>query len=76
MSDQLLFNMGTILFFIGFVIVFVAVILMVLTSMGEKGKVRGGGAVIIGPFPIVFGTNREMPWFPRLVSYFRERGVA
>jgi uncharacterized protein (TIGR00304 family) len=26
---------------------------------GEGGKIRGGGAVIIGPIPIVFGTDKK-----------------
>jgi len=35
-------------------------ILLVLSgAKGGKGKVRGGGAVIIGPVPIVFGTDKE-----------------
>ena len=59
MSDQLLFSLGVILVFVGFLIAFVAVILMFFTTMRGKGKVKGGGAVIIGPFPIVFGTDRE-----------------
>lgn len=59
MSDQLLFNLGVILVFAGFLIAFVAVILMFFTTTREKGKVKGGGAVIIGPFPIIFGTDRE-----------------
>jgi len=59
MSDQLLFNIGTILIFAGFIIAFVAVILMFFTTARGKGKVKGGGAVIVGPFPIVFGTDRE-----------------
>jgi len=59
MSDQLLFSIGTILVFAGFIIAFVAVILMFFTTTRGKGKVKGGGAVIVGPFPIVFGTDRE-----------------
>jgi len=59
MNDQLLFDIGVILVFAGFVIAFVAVVLMFLTTMRGRGKVKGGGAVIIGPFPIVFGTDRE-----------------
>jgi uncharacterized protein (TIGR00304 family) len=59
MSDQLLFNLGAILVFAGFLIVFVAVLLMFFTATRGKGKFEGGGAVIIGPFPIVFGTDRE-----------------
>lgn len=55
----MLFSIGVILLFAGFVIAFVAVILLVITAMKGKGKVRGGGAVIIGPFPVVFGTDKE-----------------
>ena len=59
MSDQLLLSLGVILVFAGFLIAFVAVILMFFTTTRRKGKVKGGGAVVIGPFPIVFGTDRE-----------------
>jgi len=59
MSGQLLFNLGILLVFAGFIIAFIAVILMFLTTMRGKGKAKGGGAVIVGPFPIVFGTDRE-----------------
>ena len=59
MSNQLLFDLGVILVFAGFLIAFVAVILLFFTVTRGKGKFEGGGAVIIGPFPIVFGTNRE-----------------
>jgi len=59
MSDQLLFNIGMILIFTGFLIAFVAVVLLFFVTVRGKGKIRGGGAVIIGPFPIVFGTDKE-----------------
>ncbi len=59
MSDQLLFNVGMILIFAGFLITFLAVVLLFFTPIRGKGKVRGGGAVIIGPFPIIFGTDKE-----------------
>jgi len=55
----LLFSIGAILLFTGFVIALVAVILLALTAIRGKGKVRGGGAVVIGPFPIIFGTDKE-----------------
>lgn len=54
-----MFNLGVVLVFAGFIIAFIAVIFMFLTAMKGKGKVKGGGAVIIGPFPIVFGTDKE-----------------
>jgi len=58
--DQALFNMlGVMLIFTGFVITLIAVLLWILMTVKGGGKVRGGGAVIIGPFPIVFGTDKE-----------------
>jgi len=60
MSDQLLWSVGLTLVFVGFAVAFVAVVLLVLKGFKSKGgRVRGGGAVIIGPIPIVFGTDKE-----------------
>ena len=39
-------------------IVVVAVILLSISG-AKKGKVRSGGAIIIGPIPIVFGTDKK-----------------
>ena len=39
-------------------IIAVAVFLLSVRGAG-KGKVRGGGAVIIGPIPIIFGTDKK-----------------
>jgi len=57
MSEQL-WNVGIILILAGFSVTFIAVILLFFTAFKE-GKVKGGGAIIIGPFPIVFGTDKE-----------------
>ena len=54
-----MFDVGVILVFAGFITAFVAVLLLFLGIMRGEGKVKGGGAVIIGPFPIVFGTDRK-----------------
>jgi len=62
MSGEPLWNLGVILVFVGFILSFVALVLFVLSGLrGRKveGKVRGGGVVVIGPFPIVFGTDKE-----------------
>jgi len=60
MNDQLLWSVGLTLVFVGFAIAFIAVVLLFLRSSKSKGgKVRGGGAVIIGPIPIIFGTDKE-----------------
>jgi len=55
-SDSLV-TLGFVLFLMGFVAVFVSIVLMLFSSADGEKEVRGGGAVIIGPFPIVFGTD-------------------
>lgn len=60
MSDQWLWSIGLTLVFVGFAIAFIAVVLLFLRGFKSKrGKVRGGGVVIIGPVPIIFGTDKE-----------------
>ena len=59
MNEQLLFTAGFILILAGFITVFVAGLLLLFKALREKGRVRGGGVVMIGPFPIVFGTDKE-----------------
>lgn len=59
-ADQLLWSAGVALILVGFAVAFIAIIWLVLSgARGGKTKVRGGGAVIIGPIPIVFGTDKE-----------------
>jgi len=43
----------------GFVLAFVAVILLAIRNRGTGGQTRGGGVLLIGPIPIVFGSDRE-----------------
>lgn len=60
MADQSLWSIGFGLILLGFALVFIAMIWLVLS--GRKGggsKVKGGGAIIIGPIPIIFGTDKE-----------------
>ena len=58
MNEQL-WNIGIILILVGFLVTFIATVLLFFTAFKGKGKVKGGGAVIIGPFPIIFGTDKE-----------------
>jgi uncharacterized protein (TIGR00304 family) len=60
MPDQSLLNIGVALVLLGFLISVIAVFWMVFSGVkSEKGKVRGGGVIIIGPIPIIFGTDKE-----------------
>ncbi len=54
MRGELLIAGGIILIFIGFMMIFLGA----LMSAGEHGEVEGGGVIMIGPIPIVFGTQR------------------
>lgn len=63
MDPEILSGWGMALIFVGILITLIAVVLLftsgVKTSKEGKEKVKGGGAIIIGPFPIVFGTDKE-----------------
>lgn len=56
---EALYSLGIALMFVGILVILVALILLFLQGVKGEGKVRGGGAIIIGPFPIVFGTDKE-----------------
>jgi uncharacterized protein (TIGR00304 family) len=53
-----LYALGIALIFVGVLIIVVAVILLFISGV-KKGKVKGGGAIIIGPVPIIFGTDKK-----------------
>ncbi|MDH5447546.1 MAG: DUF131 domain-containing protein [Candidatus Bathyarchaeota archaeon] len=60
MSDSaFLATLGFALILMGFIVVFVAIILLLFSSANDEKRVKGGSAIIIGPFPIVFGTDRK-----------------
>ena len=59
MSDQLLWSIGLTLLLTGFALVFIATILLSVKGSRGKGKVKAGGVVIIGPVPIIFGTDKQ-----------------
>ncbi|MGA2766937.1 MAG: DUF131 domain-containing protein [Candidatus Bathyarchaeia archaeon] len=59
MDTQTLYSLGTTLAFAGILIIIVATALIVLSKNRKKGNVKGAGAIIIGPIPIVFGTDKE-----------------
>jgi uncharacterized protein (TIGR00304 family) len=59
LADSLLFNIGLLLALAGFAMAVVAIFIAILRSAKGTGKIRGGGVVMIGPVPIVFGTDKE-----------------
>jgi uncharacterized protein (TIGR00304 family) len=53
-----LYALGIALIFVGVLIIVLAVLLLSVLSV-KKGKVKGGGAIIIGPISIIFGTDKK-----------------
>ncbi len=60
-----LVELGFLLIFIGFVLVFLAILLSMIKM---EGKVEGGGVVLIGPFPIIFGTSKSIAKIALLIA--------
>jgi len=59
LADDLVFSIGLLLAIAGFVVGILAFIIAIAKSMRGSGKVRGGGVVMIGPVPIIFGTDKQ-----------------
>jgi uncharacterized protein (TIGR00304 family) len=54
-----LYGLGSTLILIGVVLMVIAILLVFISNLKGKGKARSSGAIIIGPIPIVFGTDKE-----------------
>lgn len=55
---ETLYALGIALIFVGMLILVIAILSLSISSI-KKGKIRGGGAIIIGPIPIIFGTDKK-----------------
>lgn len=44
---------------IGIVFIFIGFILIVVSSLPQKTEIKSGGVVLIGPVPLIFGTDKE-----------------
>jgi len=58
MLSDYLFGIGVLLVLAGLVLA-----LFVAVAAGTRGRVRGGGLVLVGPIPIMFGTDRRIMRF-------------
>jgi uncharacterized protein (TIGR00304 family) len=52
------YALGIVLIIVG-VAVIVAVIVLLSMGEGKKGKMQGAGVIMIGPIPIIFGTDKK-----------------
>ena len=52
-------DLGFLLIILGFVLAVTAMLIMVLRSPRGSGSAKGAGLILIGPIPIVFGTDKQ-----------------
>ena len=57
MDTSLLYSLGIILIVVGILIVILAVLLSI--GKAENAKVKGAGVIMIGPIPIIFGSDKK-----------------
>lgn len=50
------------LLFLGLAMILIGVLLLVLAMAFSGSQAGVGGFILIGPFPILFGTGPEAPW--------------
>jgi uncharacterized protein (TIGR00304 family) len=58
MNANTLFETGLILVFAGFILAFISAFVLVFRGSKTGSKMKGGGIVMLGPFPIIFGTDK------------------
>ena len=58
MDLAVFYGLGFALVVIGIIII-IAVIILASTGGAKKGKVRGAGIIMIGPIPLIFGTDKK-----------------
>jgi len=57
--SQLLLSVGFILVVVGVAVILFSIILATLQAR-RGGRVKGGGVILIGPIPIIFGSDARM----------------
>ena len=58
-GEMTLVTVGLVLIFVGFMVIFLAALLVFLKGARFRGRTRGGALIMIGPIPVVFGTDKE-----------------
>jgi uncharacterized protein (TIGR00304 family) len=58
-NPEILYSLGIAFVFIGIVVLLLAFLLLFFSGIKNGEKIRGGGAIIIGPIPIISGTDKN-----------------
>jgi uncharacterized protein (TIGR00304 family) len=57
-DEAVFYGLGIVLVVVGIIIIVIAVILASVHGTG-RGAVKGAGVIMIGPIPIILGTDRK-----------------
>jgi uncharacterized protein (TIGR00304 family) len=57
-NGSVFYALGAVLVVVGIIIIVIAIVIMSMRDAGE-GKVKGAGIIMIGPIPIIFGTDKK-----------------
>ncbi len=71
MNEFEITKLGFTLIFAGMIVAILGVLLIfvsLLKSQNMKSEIRGGGVILIGPFPIVFGTDKQSATFAAVLG--------
>ncbi len=60
MRGEVIITAGIILIMVGVLLTFIGTALTAASQPKEKGEVKAAGVVMIGPVPIIFGSDRNM----------------
>jgi uncharacterized protein (TIGR00304 family) len=52
-------DVGFLLVIIGFALALIGMVILVVRSPRGQGSAKGAGVLLIGPIPIVFGTDKQ-----------------
>jgi uncharacterized membrane protein len=59
MSSNQVGGIASALVIMGFILAAIAIMIMAASGVGRSGKHHAAGILLIGPIPIMFGTDRE-----------------
>jgi uncharacterized protein (TIGR00304 family) len=59
LASATLVNIGLLFVVVGFILALIAAILVTIKARNSGGQTKTAGILLIGPFPIVFGSDRE-----------------
>jgi len=55
-----MYTLGVLLIMLGIIALVAAAIIFFITAIRGSGEIKGGGVFLIGPLPIIIGSDKEL----------------